>query len=181
MKRESSWRGLVLVGFLSLLLTTVSLQHALGSGQKEPSKDVKEEEAGRPVTPRLNAPADLTILSKAVLAAEDLMQQGLYSEAASELAAAQVPEDEQAYAVWLHALSLFRASNIDDALTLCLEAMARWGGNPWIHKIRYLAAQIYIQKRDFTKAEEIYADAARRLLAEGRKEDIARIYIPPTH
>lgn len=126
-------------------------------------------------------PIEPEVLSDAVLRAEDLMQKGRHAEAYRELSTGPIPADKSDYASWLSALSLSLIPDGERALEACLKAMAEAQAsskpNPWIRKIRFLAAELYVGKRDFLHAEEIFASESVRLLSEERKEEIAAEYV----
>lgn len=117
------------------------------------------------------------VLTDTVLKAEDLMQKGAYSQAYNLLEKEPIPEIKEQYSLWLKALALYKIPDLDKALEICLSSMKRGDKNPWIYKIRFLAADIYLKKKDFEKAEKIYQEEATRLLSGNRKEEIAGIYI----
>lgn len=127
-------------------------------------------------------PMEPEVLPDVIARAEDLMQNGRHEEANRVLREGPIPAGQEGYASWLSALSLYRIPDRDKALEACLASMkagadASADANPWIRKIRFLAAEIYVDKRDYLHAEEIFASEAARLLSESRKEEIASEYI----
>ncbi|MBN1798060.1 MAG: tetratricopeptide repeat protein [Spirochaetales bacterium] len=109
--------------------------------------------------------------------AEDLMQKQRYSEAYRLLQAGPIQEQERDYAVWLKALALFRSGETAKALQVCLQEAHTAHENQWLHKIRFLTAEIYIQNKDYESAEKLYKQEAIRLLSTERKDEVAGVYI----
>ncbi len=115
--------------------------------------------------------------SDVIRRAEAFMQEEKYLEAYGVLEAGPIPLNMKNYGNWLKALSLSNTPNLNGALNLCLSEIERGGENPWLPKVKFLAADIYIEKKDFESAERIYEVEASRLLSEQRKESIAYVYI----
>ncbi len=109
--------------------------------------------------------------------AEDLLQVQRYKEAYNVLNSGSIPASQKDYAVWLKSLALFRAGEFDKALDTALREVNTNPGNQWLYKVRFLTADIYIQKRDFKSAEKIYKEEAVRLLSLERKDQVASVYL----
>jgi uncharacterized protein YfaS (alpha-2-macroglobulin family)/tetratricopeptide (TPR) repeat protein len=164
---------------LSVLFTSLVCLTAYGAGQKEKIDDTQPGE-GPERTEGLDSQEDLELkdtieLKDAVLKAEDLMQRGRFAEADAVLVKGPIPQEKSPYASWLRALVLYQIPDYPLALQVCLDSMRET--TPWQHKIRFLAAEIYLKQRRYEEAESIYEQEAQRLLSEQRKEDIAGVYI----
>ncbi len=117
------------------------------------------------------------IESDVIKRAEAYMQEEKYIEAYGVLEAGPISLNMRDYGNWLKALSLSNTPDIDGALNICLSEIQRGGENIWLPKIKFLAADIYLEKKDFESAERIYEEEAARLLSSVRKENIAYVYI----
>ncbi len=171
---EMSSKRLIVVAAL-VLLSSVTLYAV---GQKEKQEKAKPGEPAGTSNSSSTSPLELKDsieLTDAVLKAEDLMQRGRFREAGEVLAKGPVPSNKQMYAIWLQALALYQVSDYVPALRICTENMEK--PSPWQHKIRFLAAEIYLKQKRFREAEAIYDRESQRLLAEERKEEIAKVYI----
>jgi uncharacterized protein YfaS (alpha-2-macroglobulin family)/tetratricopeptide (TPR) repeat protein len=113
----------------------------------------------------------------AVTKAEDLLQAQRYQEAFRLLQGGPIPAVKKDYAVWLKALALFKAGEYHKALEVCLKEANTKPENQWLAKVRFLTADIYIQKKDFKSAQKIYREEAIRLLSLERKDQVAGVYL----
>jgi thioredoxin-like negative regulator of GroEL len=113
----------------------------------------------------------------AVKKAEGFMQTGEYRKAIEVLDREPVPQEQRPYTQWLKALSLFKMNDLGAALGICDTARKQGGENQWLHKMEFLAADIYTRQKNFRKAEEVYEAEAKRLLSEDRKQQIAAVYV----
>jgi len=158
-KRAHSNFFIWLLGFILMVILPCVLQ----------AESVRED----PFSPNGGGIDQQDVISKA----EDLMQKQRYSEAYRLLQAGPIAEQARDYAVWLKALALFRAGDVDKALQVCLQEASQSPDNQWLHKIRFLTADIHIQKKNHEAAEKIYREEAIRLLSSERKGEVAGVYI----
>jgi len=180
-KADKAFRHPILVVVLTCLCSTTLL--AVGQKEKpdetQPNGVTKESQEGKAGAQKGMAGSlelrDSIELKDAVLRAEDLMQRARFREADAVLVRGPIPRDKKMYAGWLRALALYQIPDYPQALKICLASMREPG--PWQHKIRFLAAEIYLRQKQFREAEEIYEQESRRLLSKQRKEDVAGVYV----
>ncbi|MBN1410994.1 MAG: outer membrane protein assembly factor BamD [Spirochaetales bacterium] len=108
--------------------------------------------------------------------AEELMQKGLYKDAIIALGH-PAPAGYEDYAEYLKAFSHYKNNDMKSALGIIENFERKWKKSSFFHKMRYLHAEIMLAEKDYRSAEKIYSEEALYLLSEGRKKEIAGIYM----
>ena len=80
-------------------------------------------------------------------------------------------------AQYLKALALHYGKKADDAIKATDQLIAQYPKSHWRLKAIFLKARVYVDQRDFEKAEAIYAAEATRLLSAERKHELASVIV----
>lgn len=108
----------------------------------------------------------------------EAMQDRRYAEAIEAIDAhldSQPPQSD--YLTYLKGRTLYLEQKYDDAIALFAEAEKQFAKSPWAHWLRFGRALSLAKKGDFAAAEAIYRNEAQRLLSQGRKDELAGIYL----
>ncbi len=125
------------------------------------------------------ATVEVTSLPEIDPAIHDAMQSRSYADAVKliETALADGGVIAPDYLRYLQGIALTEAEKYDDAIKT-LEILERdHPDSDWISRSRFGRAHVYVLRRQYIKAGEIYADEAERLLSRDRKDELAEIYL----
>ncbi|UCG15334.1 MAG: tetratricopeptide repeat protein [Phycisphaerales bacterium] len=101
-------------------------------------------------------------------------------ERAVELVDAALPAAETAdreHFMYYRGLALLHAGRHEDALQQFAEQLEQFPDGPWAPKARFRKADAHVALKQFEAAERIYGDCVRALVGEGRRAEIAKVYL----
>lgn len=100
-----------------------------------------------------------------------LLQSKKYPEAAAAFAALPADAGEKDYTAYLHALSLYLAEKVDDALAAADKVAA---DSPWGLKAKFLKGAAFTKAKRHKEAEAIYAAEAARAFSPERRDALVK-------
>lgn len=100
-----------------------------------------------------------------------LLQSKKYPEAAAAFAALPADAGEKDYTAYLHALSLYLADKLDDALAAADKVAA---DSPWGLKAKFLKGAAFTKAKRHKEAEAIYAAEAARAFSPERRDALVK-------
>ncbi len=151
-----------------ITLLTVSLRHAAGQAP-----------AGEPAETKKPSDALITSLPVIDMAIHDAMQSRAYGDAVKLIETAIGKDDASAadYLRYLQGVAQTEAKQYDDAISTFEQLEKEHPNSPWISRSRFGRAHVYVLRRQYIEAGEIYGKEAERLLSRDRKDDLAKIYL----
>ncbi len=152
---------------IAITLCMVSLRHVTAQAP-----------AGAQATDK---PTDTVITSLPAIdiAIHDAMQSRAYGDAVKLIETALGKEKVSVpdYLRYLQGVALTEAEQYDDAISTFEELEKEHPNSPWISRSRFGRAHVYVLRRQYIDAGEIYGKEAERLLSRDRKDDLAKIYL----
>ena len=152
---------------LSCLLVVSCSSDGFG-GADEPAKDSREN----------RAPA-VTSLPRITPAIHDHMQSGEFAKALKAIDDQLKHKDTEDgdYLLYLKGLALTEQKEFDAAVAVFRSVEREHPGSRWVSRARFGRAHIYVIRRDYVKAGEVYQKEAERLLSRDRKDELVTIYL----
>lgn len=91
------------------------------------------------------------------------------------LPAAKVADRE--YLMFRRGVALYYRGDHAGAIAAFKQQLDAYPDGPWAHKARFRTADAHVAMKQFAEAEAIYARRVRELVGDGRKAEIARVYL----
>jgi alpha-2-macroglobulin len=116
-------------------------------------------------------------VNKALIDAEELLQGRQYNKAITSLQNYIKLKDSlrKDYASYLSIVAHYYLKKDAEAITLAKSFVVNYPKSQWIVKAQFLLAQVYIRQKKHEEANALYESAAKRLLAQSRKERHAQL------
>ena len=121
----------------------------------------------------------ITTLPKIEREIHDAMQSKSYGEAVKliETTIASGKSEAADYLRYLQGIALTENENYDDAIETFEQLERDFPESPWISRSRFGRANVYVLRRQYIDAGQIYQREAERLLSQDRKDTLAQIYL----
>ncbi len=99
---------------------------------------------------------------------------------AVELIDQALPQSEgpaREYLMFRRGVALYYRGDHAGAIAQFNSQLEAFPDGPWAHKARFRTADAHVALKQFAEAEAIYAKRVRELVGDGRKSEIARVYL----
>ncbi len=112
-------------------------------------------------------------------AIHNAMQSRAFDEAIRAIDAALIEpaEDNKDYLLYLKGLALTDLGQLDDAIAVFEKVENDYPDSLWKSRAKFGRANVFVDRRQYIGAGEIYREEAERLLSRQRKDELAGIYL----
>lgn len=127
----------------------------------------------------VDKPIAVTSLPKIPAAVHEAMQSRDFDNAIESIDVALADEDQQDkdYLQYIKGIAFTELKRLDDAMAALEQLEQDYPESQWNSRARFGRANVFVIRRQYIKAGEIYRREAERLLSRQRKDELADIYL----